>query len=372
MTCSRRLIALLLSLGIAVMLSGFAGHVAAQDGGAVVVSVNGEPIPRDQFHARVQFVRWQYLRELQTLYDATGGNLVLARDYVRNLADTLDDPVRLGDAVLYQMEEERLLWQTGEQLGLTSTAEDAQMQEESFFSMWTNVSVEQLAADAEAQAFIDAWYAGAQDASGMSADDIRVLFETKALNQRLFEYLAANVPQDELAVHTRHVLCAFYPDDVGNPVPPAGNERAAAESCAQAVMIRLANGERFEAVAMDVSDDLASAQRGGDVGWQLVSYLAEPYADAARDAELNTAIGPVETVYGFHVLEVLEREMQALTAEQIAQSRQGYFALWTETLHADAAIERSADWDAGLPRDPGLDTLEPALQEAVAKVREGS
>lgn len=363
---STRVIALALLLGMALALPGMIGPAAAQDGDDIVSTVNGQPIPRAQFHARVRLVRWQYLHELETLYEATGGSMGLTPTYVRTRVGSLSDPATLGEDVLYLLEQERLLWQKGEELGLTPTAEDARAQEERFFSLWTNVPLEQLAASETAQAFIDEWYAGATAASGMSADDIRILFETEALRRRLYEHVAASVPREEPAVHTRHILCAYHPDNIADPAPPTAEERAAAKTCAESALIRLANGEGFGPLAMELSDDLASAQRGGDVGWQFLSYLAEPYAEAVREAELNTAIGPVETDYGYHVIEVLERGQRELSDAQYAESTQGYFDLWVQSLRDNATIERQPGWDAGIPATPDLSALDAEIQAAIA------
>lgn len=373
MVCSKRWNAfgMLLVIVALVALSVPAGvhPVAAQDG-EPVTTVNGEPVTRADFHARLQLVRWQYLYELNTLYELTGGNFSLLPTYVTTLADSLDDPVQLGDDVLYQIEQERILWQTGEELGLLPSAEAVQAQENLFFSMWTDVPVENLAQDAGAQAFITEWYAGASAASGMTQDEIRVLFELEALNENLYTYLSSNVPAEEESAHTRHILCAFNPDNLASFEPPTGEQRANAENCAQTALIRLANGENFEAVAMALSDDLASAQSGGDVGWELLSNLVEPYAEAVRSAELNTVIGPVETVFGLHVIEVLERELQQLSEEEYEASKQGYFTLWTNALHDEAVVERSGDWNANLPVDPGLDTLDAEVLSEIQAVRE--
>jgi hypothetical protein len=324
-----------------------APQAAAQDAlpDWAVTAVNGDPIPREAFHGRVRLVRWQYLGELEALYEATGGNFDLTPTYVNTLVTNLQDPLLLGDAVLAQMEEERLLWQTGESLGVTPTAEDAAQREAVFFSNWTNVPVDLLATSQEAQSFISNWYAEATAASGLSENDIRILFETDALRNRLYEHLASSVPDEELAVETRHILCSFHPANPGDRTPPTQEERDAALACIQGARIRLANGEDFATVAADLSDDEASAMQGGEVGWSLVSYLAENYAAAVEEAELTTLIGPVETEFGLHLIEVLDREMQTLSPEQLEEAQQGYFRLWLETLRSEATITRRPDWN---------------------------
>ena len=334
----------------------------------VVSRVDGDPITRAEFQARVRLVRWQFLHEIETLYDLTGGQLELAADFVQNRAASLQDPVTLGDDVLELMETERLLHHQAAELGLLPTDEEIDAEEAYFFSRWTNVPPEEIATDAEAQAFIADWYSGAMAASGMSKDDLRRVFAAEALTQKLYAYVAENVPQEELAVHTRHILCAFNPENPRDPTPPDDEQRAAAESCAQTAMIRLANGEKFEAVARSLSDDLSSSQRGGDVGWTFLSTLTPNYADAARDAELNTVIGPVETEFGFHVLEVLEREMRPLSDEEYRQAQVGYFQTWVEALYNQATIERSDHWQDAVPTEPTLDELDEEIRDAVQAV----
>ncbi len=344
--------------------------VLAQDGDAVS-TVNGEPIPREAFHTRVRLVRWQYLKELTTLYELTGGNLALGAGYASRLVANLEDPAALGDAVLAEMETERLLWQTGEQMGLMPAAEDAEAREAAFFSLWTNVPVSDLAASADAQAFIADWYAGAEAASGLVRDDITALFATEALRARLYEHLAASVPTEEPAVRSRHILCSFHPQDVGDTTPPTAEERAAAQSCIRGAQARLATGESFAGVAAALSDDRASASQGGDLGWVLLSFLTESYADAVRDADLNTIIGPVETEFGLHLIEVLDRRVQELTAEELDATRQGYFDLWIASLREDATLTRAPDWDAGVPAEPALADLDAPVLEALERLRAG-
>jgi hypothetical protein len=353
------LIVLALGLLLTPVLPG-----SAQDQAAVSL-VNDDPITRDAFHARMRFVRWQYLHEIEKLYDLTGGNLGLTPDYVNSRLGLLEDPQALGEAVLGLMEEDRLLWQTGERLSVTPAAEDAQAREADFFSQWTGVAADQLAQDDSAQAFIAQWFADAAAVSGMSEDDLHALFATEALRARLLDYLAANIPTEELAVHSRHILCAFHPNNVGDLTPPSAEQRAAAEQCVAGAQARLQAGEDFATVAADVSNDTASGRNGGDLGWVLVSYLVQPYADAVQDAEPNAVIGPVETEYGLHLIEVLERRMQPLTEAELHEARQGYFDLWLQTLRADAAIQRSDTWNADLPTNPALDTLTPEVLAAV-------
>jgi hypothetical protein len=352
-------------LVLAVVLIGAAALPAAAQDDPPVSSVNDTPITRSAFEGRVRFVRWQYLQELEKLHELTGGNLALSPSYVMTLVFDLEHPADLAGAVLDQMEEEILLEQQAAALNIAITPEEVTQRETAFFSLWTDVPANKLAADPLAQAFIAEWYAEAIESSGLDQTAIREIFAAETLRSALYAYLAANVPAEELAVNTRHILCSFDPDAPGSPTAPTGEQRATARACIDDATARLAAGEPFADIARDLSADGASAAQGGSVGWVTLSYLATPYANAARDAELNTVIGPVETEYGLHLIEVLDRRMQTLSAEEYQASQQGYFRLWIDTLRAQATIERSDGWDAVVPDQPALDSLDPAVRSAI-------
>ncbi|NDJ77995.1 MAG: hypothetical protein GYB65_17225 [Chloroflexi bacterium] len=340
----------------------------AQDDG-IVSAVNDDIITRDEFHARVQFVRWQYLKELEALYELTAGNMGIAPTYVLALVDNLENPELLGDAVLTQMEDELLLWRTGESMGVTPTAEDAAEREAQFFSLWTEIPVDELAENDVAQQFISEWYAGATEASGLSEDDLRYLFATEALRDMLYQTLGEEISPTELAVNTRHILCAWHPDNLASLAEPTPDERAAADACIADAQAQLAEGVPFADVARELSDDPGSAPVGGDLDWSFLSYLVENYAAAVETAELDTLIGPVETEFGLHLIEVLDREERELSPAQLEEARAGYFDLWLLELRLDSSAERSDDWAEGLPTSPGLDSLDPEIQAAIERVR---
>ncbi|WP_162909429.1 peptidylprolyl isomerase [Aggregatilinea lenta] len=356
-------------LGALAPVSARTGHAQSGDD-AIVSTVNDEPIARAEFDARVRFLRWQYLNEMVKIYEVTGGSLELAGDYLRSHLADLSDPQAFGDSVLRQMEEDRLLWQASEALGHSVTAEDAADREARFFSAWTGVDAASLEGDATAQAFITQWFGEASAVSGLSEDDLHAIFATEELRDVLLDVIGQNVPTEELAVDTRHILCAFTPSNPGAVSDPTAAQRTTAEACMAEVITRLDAGDDFANVAMTLSDDTSSAAGGGDLGPVLISYLTQNYADAVKDADLNTLIGPVETEFGLHLIEVLGREMQPLTDEQIEDGQYGYFETWIDSLWADAEVTRSDDWMDGIPDTPGLDTLPDDVRAAVDTLTE--
>ena len=79
------------------------------------------------------------------------------------------------------------------------------------------------------------------------------------------------------------------------------------QALAQTLSTQLREGADFAALASEHSTDPGSGKRGGDLGWFDESKMIKPFADVAFSAKVNEISDPVETRFGFHVIEVLER-----------------------------------------------------------------
>jgi peptidyl-prolyl cis-trans isomerase NIMA-interacting 4 len=94
------------------------------------------------------------------------------------------------------------------------------------------------------------------------------------------------------AIKVRHILC----------------EKHAKISLA---LERITNGERFDKVAMELSEDKAKV--GGALGWYNRGFLVGPFATAAFDLEVSTVDKPihsgiVKTKFGYHLIIVEDRK----------------------------------------------------------------
>ena len=76
------------------------------------------------------------------------------------------------------------------------------------------------------------------------------------------------------------------------------------------VVSELEDGADFGELAEERSEDPGSAEQGGEMPPQPRGQFVEEFDDAAWEAEIGELVGPVETEFGFHVLEVLEAETQ--------------------------------------------------------------
>jgi parvulin-like peptidyl-prolyl isomerase len=85
------------------------------------------------------------------------------------------------------------------------------------------------------------------------------------------------------------------------------------EDEAAAVIDRLDGGEEFADLAAELSIDTGSGAAGGDIGCisDPSANLVSTYAAASLEAEIGEVTGPVPSEFGFHVLIVDSREVQA-------------------------------------------------------------
>ncbi len=84
----------------------------------------------------------------------------------------------------------------------------------------------------------------------------------------------------------------------------AERDKAAAEREANEIMRRVQAGEDFAQLARDLSEDEGSAPRGGDLNFFERDQMVKPFEDAAFGAQVGDVVGPVESDFGFHIIEV--------------------------------------------------------------------
>jgi peptidyl-prolyl cis-trans isomerase C len=76
------------------------------------------------------------------------------------------------------------------------------------------------------------------------------------------------------------------------------------EAEAKQVLADLEAGEEFADIARETSTDTGSAPQGGQLGCLQPGQFVEAFQNAADTAPLDTPVGPIETEFGFHVIEV--------------------------------------------------------------------
>ncbi|HAP32336.1 MAG TPA: hypothetical protein DCQ14_04690 [Firmicutes bacterium] len=87
---------------------------------------------------------------------------------------------------------------------------------------------------------------------------------------------------------------------------------------AEAMLLRLDGGEDFAALAKEHSQDPGSAEQGGSLGFFARGQMVPEFDEAAFKLAPGQRSGIVETSFGFHIIEVLNRqEANEVTFEEV-------------------------------------------------------
>lgn len=144
----------------------------------------------------------------------------------------------------------------------------------------------------------------------VSDEEIHALYESRP-----------DLFQDPPQVHARHILVK-----VEEGASPAARQKARRQADRILAMARK-KGADFGELARKHSQD-GSAPSGGDLGFFGRAQMLKPFEEAAFALEPGQLSGVVETAYGFHVIQCLERRGGGRIPEAAArdQIRQKIFA----------------------------------------------
>ena len=78
---------------------------------------------------------------------------------------------------------------------------------------------------------------------------------------------------------------------------------------------RMVDGDDFATLARAHSDDKGSALKGGSLDWVGPDDLVKPFQEAMEKLAINDISEPVQTQFGWHLIQVLERENKDDTSD---------------------------------------------------------
>jgi peptidyl-prolyl cis-trans isomerase SurA len=86
---------------------------------------------------------------------------------------------------------------------------------------------------------------------------------------------------------------------------------------AQDLRQRIALGEPFETLAREFSQDPGSAVQGGVLDWAYPGDFVPEFERALDALSVGQVSGPVRSVFGFHLIELLERRREPLSQDRL-------------------------------------------------------
>jgi len=122
-----------------------------------------------------------------------------------------------------------------------------------------------------------------------------------------------SLPKDSLpVVPAKYALSIIQID-------PPDNEDNKAEARQKLLDIRsqILAGKSFSVLARLYSEDTESAKNGGEIGFMVRGELEKPYAEAAFSLTKNTVSKIVESKFGFHIIQLIERKGDMVNTRHI-------------------------------------------------------
>jgi len=92
------------------------------------------------------------------------------------------------------------------------------------------------------------------------------------------------------------------------PATPESSAVAAGRKKIEAIRKRITGGEKFAKVAAETSEDPGSARAGGDLGFFGKGVMDETIEAEAFSLPLNRLSDPIRSPFGWHLLEVLDKD----------------------------------------------------------------
>jgi peptidyl-prolyl cis-trans isomerase D len=174
---------------------------------------------------------------------------------------------------------------------------------------------------------------------GLTEADYRQLMEVQVLQEKLQEVVLADVDNTEQQVWARHILVSDA-------------------TLAVTLIERLKAGDDFATLAMEFSDDTGSAVAGGDLGWFGPGDMVPEFETAAfalqNPGDFTQA--PVQSQFGYHIIQLIARQERPLDAAAYEQARSTAFSEWLDAVRLEYAVEQFDFWKARVPTEPNFIT----------------
>ena len=97
------------------------------------------------------------------------------------------------------------------------------------------------------------------------------------------------------------------------------------------------DGEDFGELAREYSEDIGSAQEGGDLGWTTPGQMVPEFQNMMDSTAVDTVSQPFQSEFGWHILEVLDRRDEDMSGT-VVRNRAG------EMLHQRKYQEELEAW----------------------------
>ncbi len=169
----------------------------------------------------------------------------------------------------------------------------------------------------------------------VSEADLRDFFRAKLYHDRLLEAFRADTPRVQEEVHARHILVQD-------------------EATAQDILKRFKSGEAWADLAAAFSTDTSNKDNGGDLGWIAHGQTVKAFEDVAFSTPVGQVSDPVQTSFGWHIIQVLGKEDRTLDDSTFTQVVQASFNKWVQDQRDASDVQIIGNPVELVPTVPGV------------------
>ncbi|MGV8025038.1 MAG: peptidylprolyl isomerase [Anaerolineaceae bacterium] len=156
------------------------------------------------------------------------------------------------------------------------------------------------------------------------------------LSQKVYAAITADVSRMQDQVWARHILVETQDEAI-------------------AVMNRLAGGEDWNTVCNEVTLDQSGLENCGDLGWFSKGQMVEAFEDEAFSLDISEVGNPVESTYGWHIIQVLGHEKRSVESDyDFSRLQSNYYDLWFQDAKANLTIVKNDNWVDHVPSEPSV------------------
>jgi parvulin-like peptidyl-prolyl isomerase len=146
--------------------------------------------------------------------------------------------------------------------------------------------------------------------------DLRELIELQLLREKLLTEVTADLQPVKDEVWARHILVET-------------------EEEALQILTELEEGGDFALLAAKHSTDESNKDSGGDLGWFDRERMVEEFSEAAFNLEIGEISDPIETSFGYHIIQVLGKRESQILPNEFEADKQEAFATWLTEIRGE-------------------------------------
>jgi parvulin-like peptidyl-prolyl isomerase len=179
---------------------------------------------------------------------------------------------------------------------------------------------------------VTAWEQEAQDAANLTPDELREILRRRLLQDKIIEVIGDEAGTSETQTNARHILVRTQESD----------DEATLQSrleLANEIRERWVGGESYEDLKAEYEADPEGIVVAQDLGWFVQKQMVPEFAEPVFEQAVGTISEPIKSQFGWHIVEVLEREDRPLEGALLDDARREAYNNWLIQARAGGGVE---------------------------------